>query len=151
MARTAVDADAGEAQAQTRCAAASWSQLDIRVQARGGVVHTRTRRHPRSQSEARRAHARAAQRRGTTTAPTTASTRADGGPRRHQPRKASTAGPGPCASASTLPSVRFLTQPVSRRRSASAAALARKKTPWTRPRTSRCTRRRVGGWELMAR
>src|SRR5262249_7256606 len=55
----------------------------------------------------------------------TSSTRAAGGPRRHQATNASTESFGPSACASTVPSNRFRTQPESPRRVASESALAR--------------------------
>src|SRR5207248_5266149 len=70
----------------------------------------------------------------------TSSTRAPDGPRSHHATIDSTASLRPSKTASTLPSRRFATQPATPSERARRRVSSRKKTPWTRPRTTTCAR-----------
>src|SRR5207253_5445792 len=70
----------------------------------------------------------------------TSSTRAPDGPRSHHATIDSTASLRPSKTASTAPSGRFATQPATPSDRARRRASSRKKTPWTRPRTTTLAR-----------
>ena len=78
---------------------------------------------------------------GSSSTTSTAATSARLGPRRQNSTSSSTACGSPSNTASTAPSSVFQTQPATPAASARRRTLSRKKTPWTRPRTT--TRLRV--------